>query len=139
MATHKSRWPANVGLPLILIIGFGFGAFLFLHPASSETLASDQESSATSESHGEPGAEMPGMDMSAHGTEEVDAHGTEEVATHEMEKTPTENSPATLLLIFLGINLALIISSLILKMIKRKRKAVLDLPTPIAKFEGSTK
>ena len=139
MATHKSRLPANVGLPLILLIGFGFGAFLFLHPASSGTLGSDLESSAASESHGEPGAEMPGMDMSAQGTEETDAHGTGEVATHQMEETPTDNSPTTLLLIFLGINLALIISALILKMIKRKRKVVLDLPAPIAKFEGITK
>ncbi len=136
MAAHKSRLPANVGLPLILLIGFGFGAFLFLQPASTGTLGSDHESSSAGESQGEPGAEMPGAEMPGM---DMSAHGTEEVATHEMEKTPADNSPTKLLLTFLGINLALIISALIFKKIKQKRKAVLDLPAPMAKFEGSTK
>ncbi len=118
MAIVKSRLHSNIGLLLILLIGFGFGAFLFMQPKSIESHQSDNGSSSAVESHGEPG-----MDMDA----------------HEMEKAPQNNSSITLLWIFLGINVALILSAVILKRVRSKRKVVPRESAPSLEFEGGSK
>jgi hypothetical protein len=51
---------------------------------------------------------MPGMDMTA----------------DEMKVTPKNNSPVSLFSVFLGINSALLISAIILKRVRSKRKVV---------------
>ncbi len=128
MANHKSRVHSNIGLLLILLIGFGFGAFLFMQPESIENHQSDHGSSSAVESHEEHGE--PGTEKVAHGTEEV-AHGTEEVAPN--------NSPITLLSIFLGINVALILSAVILKKVRSKRKVLPRESAPTLEITGRTK
>ncbi len=120
MAIHKSKLHANIGLLLILLIGFGFGAFLLMQPKSIENHQSDPGSSSAVES-------MPGMDMDAHGTQEA-GHGTEE--------TSQNNSPVTLLSIFLGINVALIVTAVILKRVRSKRKVLSRESAPILELEG---
>ncbi len=125
MGIHKSRLHTNIGLLLILLIGFGFGAFLFMQPKSIESHQSSPGSSSAVQSHGELETEE-----AAHGTEEA-AHGTEEAAQN--------NSPITLLSIFLGINVALIVTAVILKRVRPKRKAIPRGSTPILEFEGGTK
>ena len=102
MAFNKSRLHGNIGLLLILLIGFGFGALLLVQSKSAA-------SPSTLTSLSSPAVEsMPGMDMTA----------------DEMKVTPQNNSPTTLLLIFLGINFTLIISAVILKKMKSNRKVV---------------
>ncbi len=128
MANHKSRVHSNIGLLLILLIGFGFGAFLFMQPESIENHQSDHGSSSAVESHEEHGE--PETEEADHGTEEP-AHGAEEAAPN--------NSPITLLLIFLGINVALILSAVILKRVRSKRKVAPRESAPILEFEGGSK
>ncbi len=120
MVIHKSRLHGTVGLLLILLIGFGFGAFLLMQPKSIESHQSETGSSSAVES-------MPGMDKDAHGTQEA-GHGTEEATQN--------NSPVTLLSIFLGINVALIVTALILKKMKSKKKVVPRESAPILELEG---
>ncbi len=129
MAIHKSRLHANVGLLLILLIGFGFGALLLMQPKSIEDHQSDPGSSSAVQSH-----EEPGMEMDAHEMEEA-GHGTEE-AGHGTEEAPQNNSPIMLLSIFLGINIALILSAVILKRVRSKRKVLSRESAPILELEG---
>ena len=117
MAFHKSRLHANIGLSLILLIGFGFGALLLMQSKSIESpIAPLVQSSSGVES-------MPGMNMTA----------------DEMKLTPQNNSPVALLLVFLGINSALVISAIVLKRVRSKRKMVLPVTSPTLEFEGGTK
>jgi hypothetical protein len=94
----------NIGLLLILLIGFGFGALLLMQSKSIDgavTLASHSSSVVGS---------MPGMDMTA----------------DEMKVTSPNNSPVSLLSIFLGINTALIVSAIILKRVRSNQKVVIS-------------
>ncbi len=136
MAIAKSRLHGTVGLLLILLIGFGFGAFLLMQPKSIESHQSEPGSSSAVQSHGEPSSavqshEDSGMEMDAHGAEEAAGHGTEEA--------PQNNSPIMLLSIFFGINVALILAALILKRVRSKKKVLPREPAPILEFEGGSK
>ncbi len=132
MVTHKSKLHANTGLLLALLIGFGFGAFLFMQSKSIENHQSDLGSSSAVES-------MPGMDMDAHEMEEA-GHGTEEeTAGHGTEESTQDNSPVALLLIFLGVNVALIVTGVALKRVRSKTKVLPRESAPILELEGGTK
>ncbi len=131
MVIHKSRLHTNTGLLLTLLIGFGFGVFMFMQPKSIESPQPDHGSSSAVES-------MPGMDMDAHEMEEA-GHGSEEEAGHGSEEAAPNGSPVTLLSIFLGINVALILWALILKRVRSKRKVIPRASGPTLEFEGSTK
>jgi hypothetical protein len=114
---NKSRFQANIGLLLILLVGFGFGALLLMQSKSIE-------SAPTPSSHTSSAVDsMPGMDMTA----------------DEMKVTPQNNSPVTLLMVFLGINSALIVSAVILKKVRSKRKMVLTVMSPTLELEGGRK
>ena len=115
MGIHKSRLHANIGLLLILLIGFGFGALLLMQSKNIESPRSIQSSSAIES--------MPGMDMTA----------------NEMKVTPQNNSPITLLSIFLGINAALIVSAAVLKRVRSKRRVVPRVCAPTLEFESGSK
>jgi hypothetical protein len=99
---HRARWQANIGLFLILLVGFGFGAILLMQ---SKEIAIPVTPIVPSTS---TGALKPGMDMTS----------------NEMKVTPPNNSPVTLLIIFLGSNVALIVSAVILKRVRTKGKVV---------------
>ncbi len=130
MVIHKSKLHANIGLLLILLIGFGFGALLLMQPKSIEDHQSDPGSSSAVQSH-----EEPGMEMDAHEMEEA-GHGTEEASAHGTQEAPQNNSPIMLLSIFLGINVALIVTAVILKRVRSKRKVLSRESTPILELEG---
>ncbi len=140
MAIDKSRLHANIGLLLILLIGFGFGAFLFMQPKSIEGHQSDPGSSSAVQSHEEPGMEMDAEEMqeAGHGTESA-GHGTQEADGHGTQEAAPNNSPTALLLIFLGINVALILTALILKKMKSKNKVLPPESAQILELEGGSK
>lgn len=124
MKTNKSKLHGTIGLFTILLIGFGFGAFLFMQPASTADHQSDHETAVEVESHGEPGIEMSGHDMAS------------------MENTENQvqnNSPITLLSIFLGINLAIIIAALVLKRVRSKDKVNQHVLAPTSEIAGGSK
>jgi hypothetical protein len=117
VTVQKSSLHANIGLLLILLIGFGFGALLLMQSKSAaipSTLPSHSSSAVES---------MPGMDMTA----------------NEMKVTRQNNSSITLLSIFLGINSALIVTAIILKRVRSKQKVLLHVAPQELKFEGGTK
>ncbi len=76
--------------------------------------------------------------MDAHEMEEA-GHGTEEEAGHGSEEAAPNGSPVTLLSIFLGINVALILWALILKRVRSKTKVLPHEPAPILELEGGSK
>ncbi len=129
MVIHKSKLHANIGLLVIILIGFGFGAFLFIQSKSIESPQSDHGSSSAVESHESSSVveSMPGMDMDAHEMEEA-GHGSEEAAPN--------GSPVTLLSIFLGANVALIVWAVALKRVRSKRKIIPRESAPILELEG---
>lgn len=124
MVIHKSKLHSSIGLFTILLIGFGFGAFLFIQPVSTAGHQSDHGAPPAVESHGEPGLEMSGHDMAS---------------MENAENQVQSNSPFTLLSIFFGANVAIIFAALILKRVRSKGKVIPHLATPTLEFEGGSK